>query len=152
MKFRVKWIVAASLALALMSCKAAVQQIPDVAGIYEGDLVISSSLLPAITSSASARVEVTQDGANVELDITHVDGEPTENYSLITGTIDHEGTVTLTGEWADTDVSDLDSEECGAVTTSGTQLTVKGSKLRLSLSMASENCGVFTVVLTAVKG
>ena len=80
MKPRIAY-AAIGLALALVGCNKmtpATDQIPDVAGIYTGKYYVTSGSDEGIDFSTSipVRVEVTQDGANVQVRFTHIAGEP----------------------------------------------------------------------------
>ena len=151
MKFRVTWIVLASLALTLVACDEMVEKpkVAQVAGTYEGDMKIVTSLAPDVAVPVPITATVTQSGADVTIKMAYTFGGETNAGEPITGVIDADGDLLVTGNWAA--IPTVDETACG--TTRATRLLVKfeDGVLSLTTGATTETCGTITVTLTAKK-
>ncbi len=139
-------LTTALLALLVAGCgdggPTAPSAFPQVAGTYNGQIALASSLAPEETLTGQMQLVVVQDGAQLAItgSITFF-GETTEQPA-ITGTIDETGSFTAaSGEFAGTDVD----PECGRSTVTSFSLMFSGSTARLQVTLASDSCGTFTL-------
>lgn len=151
MKLRGIGIVMASLALALTACTQMAEKpkvgLPQVAGVYEGDITITATALE-VTVSVPIRLVVTQDGANVTITPTSFLDPMIEGPPII-GEIDKDGKLTtITGDWT---AQEDQTTDCGVETTTGISVSFNGNELRLSASISTETCGTSTVTMVATK-
>lgn len=139
-------LATALLALLVAACgdggPTAPSAFPQVAGTYNGQITLSSSLAPEESLTGQMQLVVVQDGEQLTItgSITFF-GETTEQPA-ITGTIDGNGSFTVaSGEFAGTDVD----PECGTSTVTSFTLMFSGSAARLQVTLASGSCGTFTL-------
>lgn len=115
---------------------------PQVAGTYDGQITLSSSLAPEESLTGQMQMVVVQDGEQLTITASiTLFGETTEQPA-ITGTIDENGSFTVaSGEFAGTDID----PECGTSTVASFTLMFSGSMAKLQVTLASDSCGTFTL-------